>query len=709
MSDDRSASPRANRLANATSPYLAQHAHNPVDWYEWSDEALDAARREDRIIFLSIGYSACHWCHVMAHESFENAGIAETMNRHFINIKVDREERPDLDDIYMQATMLVNHGQGGWPMSVWLTPDLRPFYAGTYFPPEGRWGRSGFGELCERIGELWKTNRDALTADAERLTEAVRRSLETSAGGTGEVSLTDIDQVVAALAGAFDGVRGGISGGGSNKFPPSLSLDLFLRCVARQGADAHTRERLMKLVDVTLTRMSRGGIYDQLGGGIHRYSTDVEWLVPHFEKMLYDQALVSRAYVDAWQATRNPLYRDVACDIFDYVLNDLRSPQGGFYSTRDADSEGEEGRYYVWTKQQVLDALGAEVGELVCSYYDVSETGNWDDAHAPGAPKNILHAPRELDAVARLNRVEPRRLAQALADARANLLAARAQRVPPHRDEKILAEWNGMMISSLARGGAAFDESRYVQAAARAAEFVLTHMREDGRLLRSVRDGRRLEMAFLTDYANVIEGLIELYEATFERRWLDEALALCATVSERFDDAQRGGFFFSADDHETLITRPKDLRDGATPSGNSVHLMNLLRLSVMTGDERLRVQADRTLRGLAPSVLGRLGQSERFLAAAEFAAVGPVELAVVGEPADERTRALLRVVRESYLPNRVILLGDPSAPAGTFAESPLLKDKPLVGGAPAVYVCRDYACRKPVTTPDELRAALASR
>lgn len=703
-----------NRLIRATSPYLLQHAHNPVDWYEWGTEALTAAREQDRPIFLSIGYSACHWCHVMAHESFESETIAAIMNRHFINIKVDREERPDLDEIYMQATMIVNRGQGGWPMSVWLTPDLKPFYAGTYFPPENRWGRPGFGDICERIGELWRTERAALVADAARLTDFVRQSLEVESGERDEgqtaatLSLKSIDAVVAALSQAFDGERGGISGGGTNKFPPSMALDLFLRCAARGGADERVRARLMPLAELTLDRMARGGIYDHLGGGIHRYSTDVDWLVPHFEKMLYDQALVSRIYVDAWQATRRPLYRRVAMDMFDYVLADLRSEAGGFYSARDADSEGEEGRFYVWTREEVLAALGEADGALFCDYYGVRERGNWDDPHAPGVVKNILHVPHELETVAQRHDLPPAELESRLAAGRAKLLEVRAGRVAPHRDEKVLAEWNGMMISALARGGAALGEPKYVDAAARAAEFILERQFVDGRLLRAYRDGRRLEMAFLTDYANMIEGLIELYEATIERRWLDAALRLNAVVVEHYYDHDEGGFFFTANDHEALLARVKDLRDGATPSGNSVHLMNLLRLAVMTGDEGLREMADATLRRLAPGVLGRAGTAERFLAAAEFALAGPVELAVVGDPSDESTRALLRTIREQYLPNRVIMLLDPAAPQNAF-PSPLLKDRPLAGGKPAAYVCRNYACLRPATTPETLREQLAAR
>jgi uncharacterized protein YyaL (SSP411 family) len=694
-----------NRLIDATSPYLLQHAHNPVDWYEWGSAALEKAKREDKPIFLSVGYSACHWCHVMAHESFENEQIAALMNKHFVNIKVDREERPDLDEIYMQATMLLNQGQGGWPMSVWLTPDRKPFFAGTYFPPTSKWGRPGFGDLCERIGELWRTKREAVEADAERLTGAVARSLRTPADPDASLTLDTIDRTVQLLAGVFDHGRGGVISGGSNKFPPSMALDLFLRTIARGGTDEPTRRQLRELVELTLDRMARGGIYDQLGGGIHRYSTDVDWLVPHFEKMLYDQALVSRIYIDAYQFTHKPLYARIAREIFDYVIHDLQSPEGGFYSTRDADSEDEEGKYYVWTKQEILAVLGQEAGELFCSYYDVSESGNWNDPHAPGVPKNILHVPRNLETVAKLNKIDPQELEKRLAASRRKLLDAGSKRVPPRLDDKILAEWNGLMIASLARGGAVLDEQKYIEAAAQAADFILTRQYDNGRLLRAYRDGRKLEAAFLTDYACMIEGLIELYEATFDWRWLDRAVELNKAAIEHFYDEHDGGFFFSADDHEQLIARSKDIRDGATPSGNSVQLMNLLRLSVMLGDEKLRTLAEETMNYFAARITQYPGTGERFLAAVEFALAGPVELAVVGDPSDARTQALLKKVNVTYLPNRVLLLSNP-ADADKNVDSPLLENRPLVAGNPAVYVCRNYTCQRPAATPKELASQL---
>ncbi len=691
-----------NRLLEATSPYLLQHAHNPVDWYEWGPEALDKARSEGKPIFLSIGYSACHWCHVMAHESFENEAIAAAMNRLFVNIKVDREERPDLDEIYMRATVLMNQGQGGWPMSVWLTPDCKPFFAGTYFPPTSRFGRPGFGELCERIGQLWETRREDLQADAGRLAELVDQQLRGDLSQDDGLGLPLIDQVVVNMARSFDQEKGGISGGGPNKFPPSMALELFLRFLQR-NPQAPEAAQVLAVTRLTLDRMARGGIYDHLAGGIHRYSTDVDWLVPHFEKMLYDQALVSRAYIDAWQFSGDPFYAETARSIFDYVLADLQSVAGGIYSTRDADSEGREGKYYVWTNAELQRILGADA-ERFGAYYGFAPGGNWDDPHEPGVEKNILHVTQTVADFATQRGVDPAEVARTLADGRRKLLAARAERVAPGLDDKVLVEWNGMMIASLARGGAALGEEKYIEAARRAADFLLTHQVQDGRIVRAWRDGRKLEMAFLTDYACLIDGLLELYEATFEQRWLDAAVDLNAAAIEHFWDAQRGGFFFTPDDHETLITRSKDVRDNATPSGNSVQLGNLLRLAAMRGDNDLREKAERTIRGLGSEVRQAPGASDRFLAAVELARSGPLEIAIVGDPAVPATRALLREIRRSYIPNRIIMLRRPDGPAPVGV--PLLADRGQIDGQPTVYLCRDYACRLPVTSVEALRGQL---
>ncbi|MBI5863609.1 MAG: thioredoxin domain-containing protein [Planctomycetes bacterium] len=695
-----------NRLASAASPYLLQHQRNPVDWHEWNAEALERARREDKPIFLSIGYAACHWCHVMAHESFENSDTAAVMNRHFVNIKVDREERPDLDEIYMQATMLMNHGQGGWPMSVWLTPDLRPFFAGTYFPPETRWGRIGFAELCERIGRHWIENRETLLQDARKVAAAVAASLQPFEEAGPVLSISLVDQTAELLAGAFDAIDGGLPGGGTNKFPPSMGMELMLRAAVRT-ADAAAADKLMGPVRLTLDRMARGGIFDQLAGGIARYSTDREWLVPHFEKMLYDQALVARVYVDAWQLLRDPAFADAARRIFDYVLADLRDPKGGFYSSRDADSEGQEGRYYVWTKSEIETAVGARDAALVCAYYGVTESGNWKDPHEPGVAKNILHVPTALAEFAQRHGdgLGVAELAARLEAARANLLRVRSQRTPPGLDDKVLCEWNGLVIAALARGGAVLGETRYIDAAAAAARFVLEHLRIDGRLCRSWRGGRRTTIAFLSDYACLIEGLIELYESTFERSWLDAALDLNRIAIAEFWDEQHGGFFATAHRHEQLPARPKGLRDGAVPSGNSVQLSNLLRLAALAGDAHSRGLAERMLACFAAEAAGQPTASERFLHGVELALVGSIEIAIVGAASDPQTAALLSAARQEYVPNRVIAMLDPATPQRAI-ESPLLRGRVPIAGKPTAYVCRAQTCLPPISDAAELRETL---
>ncbi|MFQ5412398.1 MAG: thioredoxin domain-containing protein, partial [Phycisphaerae bacterium] len=509
-----------NRLIHTTSPYLLQHAHNPVDWYPWGPEALERARKENKPIFLSIGYSACHWCHVMERECFENEDIAAVMNTHFVCIKVDREERPDLDDIYMAATQALTRS-GGWPMSVWLTPDQRPFYAGTYFPPDDRYGpQKNFKTLLIGLAEAWKNQHDQMDQQADRLTEAVKQMTRFEPGHE-DVPYEVITRTAGFLAGRFDSIKGGMSGG-RNKFPPSMAMDLMLRAYHASLADGKTPDtRLLELVELTLQKMAFGGIYDHLGGGFARYSTDPDWLAPHFEKMLYDQALISDIYLKAYQVTGKPLYARIAREIFDYVMTDLQGPGGGFYSTRDADSEGEEGRFYVWSRSEIVSILGPEEAEAFCEYYDVTEKGNWES-------HNILNVKRPNDQTHR--RLEA---------ARKKLFDVREKRIRPHLDDKILAAWNGLMIASMARGHRILGEPRYGEAAARAAEFVTTKMRdEQGRLMRTYRNGQTHTPGYLDDYAFMIDALLTLYEATFETRWLDQAERLNARLMANYLDKE---------------------------------------------------------------------------------------------------------------------------------------------------------------------------
>ncbi len=686
---------RTNHLADATSPYLLQHAHNPVDWYPWGREALERARREDKPIFLSIGYAACHWCHVMERESFENEEIAAFLNEHFVSIKVDREERPDLDEIYMNATLLYNQGQGGWPMSVFLTPDQQPFFAGTYFPPDSRWGRPGFRDVLSSIVRVWKEDRARVAEAAGSLTDAVRQ-VSTIAPSKGGLSSDRVSHAVQALADAFDPRTGGLLSD-ANKFPPSQGMSLMLREYLRTKATGEPDARLLERVEQTLDHMARGGIYDHLGGGIARYSTDPDWLVPHFEKMLYDQALVAGVYLDAFQVTGEQRWADVAADILDYVLADLRAPEGGFYSSRDADSEGVEGRYYVWSRDEVLSVLGPEAGELFCSYYDVTDAGNWEG-------HNILNIQRPLETVTKLHGVDPEELRAVLKEGRAKLLAVRSKRVPPGLDDKILTSWNGMMIASLARAGRLLEEPRYTAAAAQAADFILHQMRdENGHLLRAYRRGRAHTPGFLDDYAFFVEGLIDLYETTFEYSRLTEAVRLTDDMIARFADARDGAFFHTAVDAEPLIVRSKDSRDGAIPSGNSVAILNLLRLAHMCDRADLEEVARRAIRVLAGRVGNMAYGSERFLAAVHFDLAGPREITVIGDPSRDETRALLRTIDRVCDFNRVVLL---IGPADRQRRIPELQQTIQAKGQPMAVVCRHHTCSRPVSTPDELARLL---
>ena len=687
---------RPNRLIHATSPYLLQHAHNPVDWYPWGPEALARARREGKPIFLSIGYAACHWCHVMERESFENENIAALLNENFVCIKVDREERPDLDDIYMNATLACNQGQGGWPMSVFLTPDQKPFFAGTYFPPTGRRGQPGLGDVLTAIAKAWKEDRDRVEQSAESLTDAVRR-VSAAAPYEEAISAARVSQAVTALAQAFDRQRGGLMSE-SNKFPPALGMGLMLREYLRTKQAGKPDGQLLERVELTLDHMARGGIYDHLGGGICRYSTDPDWLVPHFEKMLYDQALVSGIYLEAFQVTGERRWADVAADILDYVLADLRSPEGAFYSSRDADSEGVEGKYYVWTKDRVISVLGRETGELFCSYYDVTDAGNWEG-------RNILNVQRSLETVAKLNGREPGALRKTLTGARAKLLAERSKRVPPGLDDKVLTSWNGLVIASLARAGRLLDQPRYAAAAAQAADFILGKMVDsDGHLLRAYRQGRAHTGGFIDDYAFFVEGLLELYGATFDRRWLTEAGRLTDDMIGRFWDDEHGAFYTTAADAESLIVRAKDARDGSVPSGNSVALMDLLRLAHMLDRQDLHDKADRTMKALASRVGEVAYGAERLLAAVLFAESNPREIVVVGDPSKPETKALLQVIDREFDFNRVVLLLNPAdqRAAAWQGKMPLLQGKLQVEGRPTVFVCRNRTCSRPVTAPEDL-------
>ncbi len=689
---------KPNRLVHALSPYLLQHAYNPVDWWEWSATAVSEAARQDKPIFLSIGYAACHWCHVMERESFEDTETAAILNRHFICIKVDREERPDLDDLYMTATQVFTRS-GGWPMSVWLTPDLRPFYAGTYFPPEPRYGRPGFKQVLLFLAEVWDKQRDKALQQAEAIMEGVRLLTQVEATGGGP-SADLIPRSAAALAAAFDPVKGGVSFGGPNKFPPCMTMDLLLqareRALSSNGPGPEER-RLLELVELTLNQMANGGIYDHLGGGFARYSTDPDWLVPHFEKMLYDQALLADIYLKAWQVTRRPWYARIAQETLDYVLHDLRDTEGGFYSSRDADSEGVEGKFYVWAKAEV-EAVLADDARLFCEYYDVTEDGNWEG-------RNILHTPRPLEVVATLNGLAAEEAKQRLDRARRRLHEVRERRVKPALDDKVLTAWNGLMISSLARGGRILAEPKYVEAATRAADFLCQRMIVAGRLHRVYRGGRVQTPGFLEDHAFLIAGLLDCYESTFEARWLNLAEQLNDAAIRLFHDPEAGGFHTTGADGEDLPMRNKDFRDNAIPSGNSVQVMNLLRLSVMRGRSDLERLADEALALFSGQLEQSPFQGERMLAAVDFRQRGPCEVLLVGRSDDgARIQKIAECIWSMYIPNLVIerAWSDMAETFDSRRQRFGASVAELASEGPVVCVCRDGTCLPPERDPARL-------
>jgi uncharacterized protein YyaL (SSP411 family) len=667
-----------NRLIHETSPYLLQHAHNPVDWYPWGEEALARSRAEDKPIFLSIGYSACHWCHVMERESFENEATAAVMNELFINIKVDREERPDLDAIYMDAVQAMT-GSGGWPMSVFLTPAGQPFYGGTYYPPEPRYGIPSFPQVLSAVSEAYRNRREEVTGQAQRLTDAIGRSA-TVRGGETDLSTQILADAVRQLEQYFDEYHGGF--GDQPKFPQPMTLEFAMSYHQRTGdLDA------LYMAEHTLEQMARGGIYDQIGGGFHRYSVDRIWLVPHFEKMLYDNAQLLRAYLHLWQITQRPLFRQVVEQTVDYVLREMTSPAGGFFSTQDADSEGEEGKFFVWTPDEVAEVLGEEDALIARRAYGITQSGNFEGS-------NILFIPRTGEKVAEQVGLSEADLEQRLALIRQKLFTAREQRIKPGRDEKVLTEWNGLMIHALAEVGVVLGRGDALTAAVQAAEFILAQMsQEDGKLYRSHKDGQAKFNAYLEDYAAFIRGLIALYEATFDLRWVAEASRLTRLMLAQFRDEANGGFFQTGTDHESLVVRRKDFIDNAIPSGNSMAVESLIRLAKLTGNDEYRKEAGRIFPLMKSAMAQQPTGFGRLLAGLEEFLRPSQEIAIVGDLADPRTQALLAEVRRRYLPHAIL------AHKGPEDENPLpvLAERGLVNGQPAAYVCENYACQLPVT------------
>lgn len=680
-----------NHLAGETSPYLLQHAHNPVDWYPWGTEALSRARKENKPVLLSIGYSACHWCHVMERESFEDPDVAEVLNANFISIKVDREERPDLDEIYMTAVQLMT-GSGGWPLNVFLTPDLKPFYGGTYFPPDDRYGRPGFGKLLGYIAQTWRENSEGVLRSAEELTRAIRDTVGRDTVPAGTVDAAILSRAAQELERAFDSQWGGF--GQAPKFPPSGAIGVLLRQHAHTGD-----EKLLEIATTTLNRMAYGGMYDQLGGGFHRYSTDRRWLVPHFEKMLYDNALLVRVYLEAWQVTGKDLYRRVATEILDYVLRDMTDRRGGFHSSEDADSEGEEGKFYVWTPDEIKTVLGDGAGAFFCEYYGVTGEGNFEGY-------SILHVPREPSEFAREKGLSSQELEERMALLRRKLREAREARVRPGKDDKVIAAWNGTTISALARSYQVLGEERFLKAAERAANFVLTEMVRDGALLRTYRgkgdggdEGVSKLPAYLDDYAEMAGALIDLYEATFDLQWLEAADQLAGRMVTDFWDEENGGFFYTSASHENLLARTKPLYDGAVPSGNSTATLVLLRLSGLLGDVGYGQKAKEVLASARDLMLAQPRGYVNLLCAADFFLYPTREIAIAGKRRSGDTQRLLEVIHGRFIPNKVLALVEPGAPGSAAVEDriPLLRHKGMISGKATIYVCRNHNCKLPMT------------
>ena len=692
MTDHAAPPNHTNRLVGETSPYLLQHAHNPVNWLPWGEEALARARDEQRLILLSIGYSACHWCHVMERESFENEAIARLMNEHFVSIKVDREERPDLDDIYMAATLAMNHGRGGWPMTVFLTPDLEPVFAGTYFPPEDRHGQPGFPSLLRRIARAWDEDRKGMENGAARLVAHLKTQRQ--GGDSLSVGESELKLALSQYEADFDATFGGF--GPAPKFPPATGLSLLMR-IHRRFDEPHALHMVCK----TLDAMARGGMYDQIGGGFSRYATDPQWLVPHFEKMLYDNALLASAYIEAFQVTGQLYYRRIASETLDYILREMTAAEGGFYSATDADSEGIEGRFFVWTPDEIESVLGVEGAKVFNAFYDITELGNWEGKSIPNTPRPVADVALQLGE-------DPDALQRRLDELREKVYQARLERVKPGLDDKVITAWNGMMISALAHGGRVFRERRYLDAARRAADFLLDSLvRQDGGLFRTYRNGKAHLNAYLEDYSFLSEALVDLYEAVGEARYLKEAERLLDRTVNDFLDTESGSFFTTASDHEALLLRFREGTDGATPSGNAVAASALVRVSYHLDREDFHTAAVRAIRAYGGAIKQYPRAFSESLNVVDLLLEGPVELALVGKPDSADLEALRRVVARRFLPNRIEAVVDPDRPDEGTAL-PLERGKSLVDGKAALYICRDYACLAPITDPAEAASTLAS-
>jgi uncharacterized protein YyaL (SSP411 family) len=722
-----------NRLEHEKSPYLLQHAHNPVDWWPWGNEAFEKARQENKPIFLSVGYSTCHWCHVMAHESFEDVATAEIMNREFVNIKVDREERPDVDRVYMTFVQATTGG-GGWPMSVWLTPQLEPFVGGTYFPPEDRFGQPAFKRVLQRIAEAWKTDREKISEQAANIVEALREAArqETTAG---EIAASILEGAYQQFARTFDAHEGGF--GRAPKFPRPVALNLLTRFHAR-NPETDSGQHALEMVLLTLRKMAAGGMHDHIGGGFHRYSVDGHWHVPHFEKMLYDQAQLASAYLDAFQITGDADFAATARDILDYVRRDMTSPEGGFYSAEDADSpipvaavydrrgseigahgapqKTAEGAFYVWTKQEIDDALGGEAPTF-SSHYGVEENGNVPDGADPHGElrgKNVLISsegvpPVGPTGVSPVEKNNAETVHKSLAGSRQKLFSIRSKRPRPHLDDKIIAAWNGLMLSALARGAQVLADASYLEIAMRAAEFVRAKLYDESRkiLFRSYREGRSEVEGFADDYAFFIQGLIDLYQASFEVRWLKFAIELQYQMDALFWDDKGGGYFAVTGHDSSILLRMKEENDSAEPAASSVAALNLARLAAIRNDPELLARARKTVNAFGRQLMHFPSALPQMLVAFDFLKTAPRQIVVAGNRGEERVQELLGEIRKHFLPHATVLLADGSDGQNFLVEkNEATRAMKPVDGKPAVYICEDFTCKAPVTEVQQLRELL---
>lgn len=684
-----------NRLKFEKSPYLLQHADNPVDWYPWGKEAFEKARKENKLIFLSIGYSTCHWCHVMAHESFEDPEVARLMNELFISIKVDREERHDIDKIYMTVCQMLT-GSGGWPLTIVMTPDKKPFFAATYIPKESRFGRIGMIALIPRIKELWMTQHDEVLNSADQIVSSLKQTSESSLSE--ELNEFTLKNAYDQLSQRFDKKNGGF--GGAPKFPTPHNLLFLLRHWKHSG-----NEYALAMVEKTLRAMRQGGIYDHVGFGFHRYSTDGHWLVPHFEKMLYDQALLAMAYTETYQATGKEEYENTAREIFTYVMRDMTAKEGGFYSAEDADSEGEEGKFYLWTQDEIRQILTKEESDLIFKVFNTEEDGNfYEESARRKTGTNILHLRKSLDETAFEMKMSEHMLQKNLNSARQKLFALREKRIHPHKDDKILADWNGLTIAAFAKAAQVFDELHYTEAAKNAADFILKDMRRaDGRLLHRYRDNQATILANLDDYAFLIWGLIELYETTFDVNYLKTALNLNRDLIIHFWDDKNGGFYFTSDDGENLLVRQKEIYDGAIPSGNSVAMLNLLRLGRMTVNHDFEEKAARIGKAFSDTAAKLPAAHTQLMVALDFAVRPSFEIVIVGNQQGKDTMDILKILRTQLIPNKVILFRPSGQDAPDISRiAAFTKDLSSIDGKATLYVCTNYTCKIPTTDKSKM-------